>query len=106
MHKACALVGARIDAVFFCPHTNDNNCDCRKPKSGMLEEIAARYGLTDLDDVPVVGDSLRDLQPAAALGAQPYLVLTGKGIKTQAAGGLPEGTLVFPDLASVVVELV
>jgi D-glycero-D-manno-heptose 1,7-bisphosphate phosphatase len=105
MHKACALVGARIDAVFFCPHTNDNDCDCRKPKGGMLKEIAARYNLGDLDDVPVVGDSLRDLQPAAALGAQPYLVLTGKGTKTQAAGGLPEGTLVFPDLAAVVSEL-
>ncbi|MDP4029907.1 MAG: D-glycero-beta-D-manno-heptose 1,7-bisphosphate 7-phosphatase [Gallionella sp.] len=105
MHKACALVGARIDAVFFCPHTNDNDCDCRKPKSGMLEEIAERYGLSNLDKVPVVGDSLRDLQPAAALGAQPYLVLTGKGAKTQVEGGLPEGTLVFSDLAAVVAEL-
>ncbi len=106
MHKACALVGAHIDAVFFCPHTNDNDCGCRKPKSGMLEEIAARYSLGDLHDVPVVGDSLRDLQSAAALGAQPYLVLTGKGTKTRAAGGLPESTLIFPDLAAVVSELV
>jgi D-glycero-D-manno-heptose 1,7-bisphosphate phosphatase len=105
MHKACALVGARIDAVFFCPHTSDNNCSCRKPKSGMLEEIAARYN-TSLTGVPAVGDSLRDLQAAAALGAQPYLVLTGKGMKTQAAGGLPEGTLIYPDLAAVVASLV
>ena len=72
----------------------------------MLEEIAARYNLSDLRGVPAVGDSLRDLQPAAALGAQPYLVLTGKGVKTQAAGGLPEGTLIFSDLAAVVAELV
>jgi D-glycero-D-manno-heptose 1,7-bisphosphate phosphatase len=106
MHKACALAGARIDAVFFCPHASENDCDCRKPRSGMLEEIAARYSLGSLDNVPVVGDSLRDLQPAAVLGAQPYLVLTGKGMKTQEAGGLPEGTLIFPDLASVVAELV
>ncbi|MDD2915807.1 MAG: D-glycero-beta-D-manno-heptose 1,7-bisphosphate 7-phosphatase [Gallionella sp.] len=106
MHKACALVGARIDAVFFCPHTNDNGCDCRKPKSGMLEEIAARYNLNDLDGVPVVGDSLRDLQPAVVLGARPYLVLTGKGMKTQAEGGLPDGTIILPDLAAVVAELV
>ena len=105
MHKACALVGARIDAVFFCPHTADSHCHCRKPEVGMLEEIAARYNV-DLADVPVVGDSLRDLLPAAALGARPFLVLTGKGTKTQAAGGLPEGTLVFPDLAAVVAELV
>ena len=106
MHKTGAQVGARIDAVFFCPHASESNCSCRKPKSGMLEEIAARYGLGDLDDVPVVGDSLRDLQSAAKLGAQPYLVLTGKGMKTQAAGGLPEGTIVLPDLAAVVTELV
>src|SRR4030065_2169951 len=91
MHKACSLAGARIDAVFFCPHAAEANCHCRKPRSGMLEEIAARYGLGDLGDVPVVGDSLRDLQPAAALGARPYLVLTGKGMKTRAGGGVPGG---------------
>lgn len=106
MYKACALVGARIDAVFFCPHAADANCHCRKPKSGMLEEIAVRYNLSNLNGVPVVGDSLRDLQCATALGAKLYLVLTGKGMKTQAAGGLPEGTQVFADLAAVVAELV
>jgi D-glycero-D-manno-heptose 1,7-bisphosphate phosphatase len=105
MHKACAMVGARIDAVFFCPHTSENHCACRKPKAGMLEEISSRYN-TNLTGVPMVGDSLRDLQPAAAMGAQPYLVLTGKGEKTREAGGLPEGTLVFPDLAAVVATLV
>ncbi|MDO8349698.1 MAG: D-glycero-beta-D-manno-heptose 1,7-bisphosphate 7-phosphatase [Gallionella sp.] len=104
MHKACALVGARIDAVFFCPHTAESRCDCRKPNPGMLEEIAARYN-TSLAGVPVVGDSLRDLQSAAVLGATPYLVLTGKGVKTQAKGGLPEGTLVFADLAAVAAVL-
>jgi D-glycero-D-manno-heptose 1,7-bisphosphate phosphatase len=82
MHKACALVGARIDAVFFCPHN------------------------VDMKGVPSVGDSLRDLNCAIKVGAQPILVLTGKGIKTQAAGDLPEGTRVFPDLAAVAAELV
>jgi D-glycero-D-manno-heptose 1,7-bisphosphate phosphatase len=106
MHKACALAGARIDAVFFCPHAAEANCNCRKPKNGMMEEIAARYNLGNLDDVPVVGDSLRDLQCATSLGAKLYLVLTGKGMKTKAAGGLPEGTQIFPDLAAVVSELV
>jgi D-glycero-D-manno-heptose 1,7-bisphosphate phosphatase len=105
MHKACALVGARIDAVFFCPHTADSRCHCRKPAVGMLEEIALRYNTT-LAGVPVVGDSLRDLQPAAVLGAQPYLVLTGKGMKTQAAGDLPAGTRVFADLAAVAAALI
>ncbi len=105
MHKACALAGARIDAVFYCPHTADSHCHCRKPKSGMLEAIAARYSVS-LADVPVVGDSLRDLQSAAAMGALPCLVLTGKGTKTHAASGLPQGTRVFADLAAVAAKLV
>jgi D-glycero-D-manno-heptose 1,7-bisphosphate phosphatase len=105
MHKACALVGARIDAVFFCPHTADSHCHCRKPNVGMLEEIAERYNVS-LAGVPTVGDSLRDLQSAASMGALPYLVLTGKGFRTQAAGGLPENTRVYPDLAALVAELV
>lgn len=106
MHKACALAGARIDAVFFCPHAADANCQCRKPRSGMLEEIAARYSLNNLRGVPAVGDSLRDLQSAATVGALPLLVLTGKGVKTQTDGGLPEGTRVFADLAAVAAALV
>lgn len=104
MHKSLALVGGRVDAIFFCPHTNESNCECRKPKSGMIEEIATRFGVS-LKGVPAVGDSLRDLEAAGRLGAQPYLVLTGKGAKTQAKGGLPEGTLIHPDLASVVSSL-
>ncbi len=104
MHKACAQVGAHIEAVFFCPHTSEHHCHCRKPKLGMFEEVAFRYG-THLAGVPVVGDSLRDLQPAAEMGAQPYLVLTGKGEKTRDTGGLPDGTQIYPDLASVVAAL-
>lgn len=104
MHKSLAQVGGRVDAIFFCPHTNDTNCECRKPKSGMIEEVAIRFGVS-LKGVPAVGDSLRDLEAAGRLGAQPYLVLTGKGTKTQAKGGLPEGTLIYQDLASVVSSL-
>lgn len=105
MIKSVALAGGRIDAVFFCPHTADSNCNCRKPKSGMIEEIATRYNV-DLNGVPSIGDSLRDLEASARLGAQPMLVLTGKGKKTQAKGGLPEGTKIFADLAEAVATLV
>ncbi len=105
MHKAVALAGGRIDAIFFCPHAAQADCHCRKPKIGMLEEIAARYN-HDLKGVPAVGDSLRDLACAAKIGAQPILVLTGKGVKTQAKGGMPEGTLIYPDLAAAVATLV
>jgi len=96
-------LGGRIDAVFFCPHAADANCECRKPNPGMLQEIGRRLNLT-LAGVPMVGDGLRDLQAAAAVGAQPVLVLTGKGRRTQKEGGLPEGTRVFPDLAAFVAD--
>ena len=104
MHKACALMGGRIDAVFFCPHTAEAHCACRKPKSGMIEEISQRYNM-ELRGVPAVGDSLRDLEATARLGAQPYLVRTGKGCKTEAKGGLPAGTIIFPDLGAVVTHI-
>ena len=104
MHKSAALAGARIDAVFFCPHTAESHCQCRKPKPGMFEEIASRFNV-ELTDTPSVGDSLRDLQAGVSFGTRPYLVLTGKGSKTQAAGGLPEGTQVFANLSAVVSEL-
>jgi D-glycero-D-manno-heptose 1,7-bisphosphate phosphatase len=90
--------GGRIDALFFCPHTAAEECNCRKPRTGMYEEIAARFH-TELKGVPAIGDSLKDLQAAEAVGAQPILVLTGKGKETQAAGALPKKTLVFEDLA-------
>ena len=59
MHKLTGQLGGRIDAVFFCPHTPDDQCDCRKPLPGMMLEIARRYG-ADLADVPMVGDTLRE----------------------------------------------
>ncbi|MBK8321375.1 MAG: D-glycero-beta-D-manno-heptose 1,7-bisphosphate 7-phosphatase [Betaproteobacteria bacterium] len=92
--------GGRIDALFFCPHTDVENCNCRKPRTGMYEEIAARYHM-DLKGVPCVGDAMRDLKAAEAVGGQPILVLTGKGEKTRAEGGLPRRTQVYADLAEV-----
>ena len=97
--------GGRIDALFFCPHTAAEECNCRKPRTGMLEEIAARFH-TDLKAVPVVGDSLKDLQSAEAVGAQPILVLTGKGKKTRDDGELPRKTLVFEDLSEATRHIV
>lgn len=101
MHKALGRLGGRIDALFFCPHAADSNCACRKPNTGMFLEIARRFN-TDLGGVPCVGDSLRDLVAASAVGGQPMLVLTGKGEKTRTDGDLPEGTLTFADLAEAV----
>lgn len=104
MHRAVTQAGGRIDAIFFCPHRPEEGCGCRKPMPGMLREIAERMN-ADLARVPVVGDSLRDVQAAAAVGARPFLVLTGNGKETHNAGRLPAGTRVFPDLAAVAEHL-
>ena len=96
--------GGHIDGIFFCPHGPEDNCHCRKPKPGLYEEIAHRLK-TDLDDVPAVGDSLRDLQAANLVGATPVLVRTGKGERTLAKGEGLKGIPVFPDLASFVDQL-
>jgi D-glycero-D-manno-heptose 1,7-bisphosphate phosphatase len=104
MVKSLAQVGGRLDAIFFCPHPANSTCECRKPKPGLFHQIAERFNVS-LAGVPSVGDSLRDLQAGAAVGCKPYLVLTGKGMKTREDPALPEGTLVYPDLATVVADL-
>jgi len=77
MNRELMARGGRIDAVFFCPHAPEEQCDCRKPLPGMMLDIGRRYGV-DLAHVPMVGDTLRDLQAAAAAGCEPHLVLTGR----------------------------
>jgi D-glycero-D-manno-heptose 1,7-bisphosphate phosphatase len=104
MHKALTHVGGRIDAVFYCPHAADSACECRKPKPGMFIEIGHRFG-AELTGVPCVGDSVRDLRAAAAVEAQPILVLSGKGEKTLRDGDFPANTIIFPDLAFVATAL-
>ena len=103
MNRAAASVGGRIDAVFFCPHTQEDECECRKPKPGMLQQIVERFEI-DPADTPVVGDSLRDLQAGAALGFELHLVLTGKGRKTLTAGDLPPNTKVHDDLRTFALD--
>ncbi|PKO59892.1 MAG: D-glycero-beta-D-manno-heptose-1,7-bisphosphate 7-phosphatase [Betaproteobacteria bacterium HGW-Betaproteobacteria-18] len=104
MHQMLAAVGGRIDAVFYCPHTPGDECSCRKPASGLFEQIADRYGL-DLKNVPVVGDSARDVIAGVAVGCEPHLVLTGKGA-VHKGSALPEifpsNTLVHGNLPSFV----
>jgi D-glycero-D-manno-heptose 1,7-bisphosphate phosphatase len=104
MHRALAMAGGRIDALFYCPHTADAQCECRKPKTAMLKDIGVRFGV-DMTGVPCIGDSLRDLMAADAVGAQPMLVLTGKGEKTLREGNFPKNTIIFPDLAFAVSAL-
>lgn len=105
LHNMVADEGGHIDRIVVCPHGPDDGCRCRKPMPGLLEQLAEHYGVS-LDGVPIVGDSLRDLQSAAAAGAMPVLVRTGNGEKTLA--GLPaefESVPVFDDLAAVAADL-
>jgi D-glycero-D-manno-heptose 1,7-bisphosphate phosphatase len=102
MNDAIEEAGGELAGIFFCPHGPDAGCLCRKPAPGLLQDISRRLG-RPLSGVPVVGDSLRDLTAAQMVGAQPCLVLTGKGQKTLAAQDskpLPPGTLIFDDLAA------
>ncbi|HEV8691656.1 MAG TPA: D-glycero-beta-D-manno-heptose 1,7-bisphosphate 7-phosphatase [Ideonella sp.] len=104
MMKMLVAKGGRLDAVFFCPHARDDHCDCRKPMPGMMRDIAHRYG-TDLKNVPMVADTLRDLEAARAAGCPPHLVRTGRaslvteGELAQWLAAVP-GTVMHADLAS------
>lgn len=109
MHEKLARLlaehGAAVDHIAWCPHTPDDGCDCRKPKTGLYERIAQHFGVT-LTGVPVIGDSFRDLQAALAVGARPILVRTGKGERTLAAhAGELDGIPVHADLAEAVAAL-
>ena len=105
MHNKLASLlkekGGHIDGIFFCPHGPDDHCDCRKPKPGLYQQISEHTGVS-LAGIPVVGDSLRDLQAAQAVGATPYLVRTGKGERTIAKGEGLEGVTIYNDLADFV----
>jgi D-glycero-D-manno-heptose 1,7-bisphosphate phosphatase len=110
MMKLLATQGARLDAVFFCPHAAEDQCDCRKPLPGMMRDIALRYG-TDLKAVPMVADTLRDLEAARAAGCPPHLVRSGRAsLVTDAeiaqwVSAVP-GTQVHDDLAAFARHLV
>ncbi len=107
MHQLASQDGGHIDGIFFCPHGPNDDCECRKPKTGLYKQIQARMGFK-LEGTPSVGDSLRDLEAAAKMGCKPILVRTGKGEKTEKehANQLPLGTEIFNDLMAVAIHLV
>jgi D-glycero-D-manno-heptose 1,7-bisphosphate phosphatase len=108
MHRQLAAVGARVEAVFFCPHTEEDACDCRKPAPGLFHQIASRFGVP-VASLPAAGNALRHVQAAAAAGCPAHLLLTGKseqlrerlgsdGDASMIAVELPPGTRVHHDL--------
>ena len=84
MATEVARAGGRIDAVYYCPHHPDENCDCRKPRPGLYTRGAREWDV-DLEHSYVVGDAMADIVAAQAIGAAPILVLTGRGKEQQAA---------------------
>ena len=104
LHHELARMGAHIDLIAWCPHGPGEGCSCRKPAPGLYQQLASRWEV-DLSGMPVVGDSLRDLQAAVSVGASPILVRTGKGRKTeeqlQELGNVP----VFDNLEQVAAAL-
>ena len=104
MHKALMAVGAKVDAIFFCPHAPEDLCDCRKPLPGLMLDIAKRYGL-EPRLIHLVSDTDRDLRAAQAAGCQAHLVRSGRSAAllddeaAQVAGQVP-GTLVHASLAA------
>ena len=105
LHGELARLGGQLDGIYFCPHGPEDGCACRKPLPGLLREIGVRHG-ADLAGVPAVGDSLRDLEAARAVGARPILVRTGKGRATEPQVPRGWGVSCFDDLAAAVESLV
>lgn len=100
LNAALAAEGGRVDAIFFCPHVPSDQCDCRKPAAGLIEEALARFEVTPSDAV-MIGDSARDLAAAAKAGVTAWLVRTGNGASALEKA-LPPGVAVFEDLAGAV----
>ena len=110
MNLLLAEHGGRIDAVFFCPHTELEGCACRKPEPGLFRQIGERYGI-NLAEVLVVGDAERDLVAGAAVGCATHLVRTGKAaafdpLQLEALLARLPGTRVHADLAAFADDLI
>ena len=92
-----------IDKIFFCPHQDSDNCECRKPKPGMLRAVSQEYNVDfNQQTIPFVGDAHIDLLAATAAGALPILVKTGKGLKTIEQVSDMKDLLIFDDLSAFV----
>lgn len=81
MRKQVEEAGGHIEAIYFCPHGPEEGCHCRKPRTGLYEQFASQFNV-DLDGIPAVGDSLKDMQAAQSVGAEAILVETGNGRQT------------------------
>jgi D-glycero-D-manno-heptose 1,7-bisphosphate phosphatase len=106
MRQAVTDAGGDLGRIVFCPHHPDDNCDCRKPKPGLLDKLARQYG-APINGVPMIGDSERDIAAAKAVSGRPILVLTGNGQSTAAVlAGKSEEVETYPDLQAAAKQLI
>lgn len=101
MADQLTLLKGHIDRIYYCPHAPEDGCECRKPKPGLLQQIAAEYK-TDFHDAIIIGDSWRDIQPAQAVHCKAVLVRTGKGVNEIIKYPELKNIPVFNDLAAAV----
>lgn len=97
--------GGYVKRIFFCLHGPDDNCDCRKPKPGLLKQVA-EYFACGFEHMIVIGDSARDIESAQAVGARAILVRTGNGARTEQSIDTNTGIEVYDDLAAAVTALI
>lgn len=112
MHRQLAAAGARIEAIFMCPHAPEDQCACRKPAPGLFLQVGARFGVP-LANVHAAGNAMRHVRAAAAAGCRTHLLMTGKSehLRGRLGAGaqmdlaalapdLPPGTLPHDDLGA------
>jgi len=87
----------KIDKIFYCPHVEEDDCACRKPKTGLMQKIKEHYSI-NLEKIPAIGDSTRDLEAYSKSEAQPILVRTGNGKDVEKKKSFPSNTLIFDNL--------
>lgn len=104
MKRMLAEVGGHLDGIFYCPHHPDDQCDCRKPKPGLMHQVAEALQ-TNFHNALMVGDAERDIDCAHAAGCKAVLVLTGKGRRLLEHSPNWEKTPKFEDLSCVVEEI-
>lgn len=103
LESQLAMRGTAVDGIYYCPHGPSDNCICRKPKPGLLLQIASAFKVS-LSDTPFVGDSFRDIKAAEMAGARPVLVRTGNGEDVMQNHPEVVNVPVYDDLAHFVRE--
>jgi D-glycero-D-manno-heptose 1,7-bisphosphate phosphatase len=105
MNTHLAQFGGVIEAIFFCPHTPKDNCNCRKPKPGLYNDVSERLRVS-LNKVYCVGDKMTDIKAIQSAGGKPILVCTGKGQSEIDQDLVPAGIPIYNDLAEFVDDIV